>query len=224
MRTQPELLNTKLFSRWVLNDMNKKLIAWTVAGIVVVIIIAVLALGHGASPQNQQAVTTNQIPAATTTFTATSSAASVYTSTADAFSAQFPGGTPIATTLTYDSPTAGTIPLIEYKMASADSVNAYYGVYVYHYPANYKFASDYLSGALTSFDDDINAKYPGTTITSKMQTQFLGSDALSATMTLPDGTEYALVTTHGQNAYIIASYGVLQSEYNAFLNSFSFTQ
>lgn len=213
--------------------MNKKSIVWIVIVVVVVIIIAVVALWHPASSQNQQAATQapTQAPAAGTPPAAAPSSApaaapspSAYVSTADAFSAQFPGGSPTVTNLTYNSPTAGTVPLTEYKVASDESVNAYYGVYVYHYPASYKFASDYLTTALTSFDAAINAKYPGTTVTSKTQTQFLGGNALSATMTLTAGTEYALFTTHGQNAYIIASYGVSQSEYSAFLNSFAFTQ
>lgn len=194
--------------------MNKKSIIWIIVGIVVVVVvIAVVAMGqHGGSSNNQQAATT-QPP----------SSASAYTSAADAFSVQFPG-TPTITNLTYNSPTAGAVPLTEYKVASNESVNAYYGVYVYHYPANYQFSSVYLTTALTSFDDAINAKYPGTTITSKTSTQFLGGDALSATMTLPAGTEYALFTVKGQNAYIVSSYGVSQSEFTAFLNSFAFTQ
>lgn len=197
--------------------MNKKSIVWLVVGIVavVMIVIALVTLGHSGSSPSQQAA--SQSPAANTP-----SGPSAYTSTADAFSVQFPG-TPAVTNLTYNSPTAGTIPLTEYKVASSESVNAYYGVYVYHYPASYQFGSDYLTAALNSFDAAINAKYPGTTIASQTPTQFLGNNALSATMTLPVGTEYALFTTKGQNAYIISSYGVSQSEYAAFLDSFTFT-
>jgi cytoskeletal protein RodZ len=206
--------------------MNKKSIVWIVVGVVVVLIIAVAVFGHRGSSQNQPAAAqapTNQTPAAGTSAAAPSSAPSAYTSSADAFSVQFPG-TPTVTNLTYNSPTAGAVPLTEYKVASDESVNAYYGVYVYHYPAGYQFASDYLTTALTSFRDVINAKYPGATITSKTQTQFLGGTALSATITLPIGTEYALFTVKGLDAYIISSYGVSQSEYAAFLNSFAFAQ
>lgn len=209
--------------------MNKKSIVWTVVGIVVVIVIAVVVLAHSGSSQNQPATAptpqtpTQTPPTGTAPAAAPSSTASAYASSADAFSVDFPG-TPTVTNLTYNSPTAGAVPLTEYKVASDESVNAYYGVYVYHYPAGYKFSSSYLTTALTSFDDAINAKYPGTTIASKIPTQFLGNDALSATLTLADGTEYALFTIKGQNAYIISSYGVSQSEYTAFLNSFTFTQ
>lgn len=201
--------------------MNKKSITWIAVGVVIVIIIVFVVLGHGGSSQNQQAATQapTQTPVAET---GTPSAPSAYTSAVDAFSVRFPGGTPTVTNLTYSSPTAGTVPLTEYKVTSGESVNAYYGVYVYHYPAGYQFASDYLTTALTSFTDAINAKYPGTTIASKTQTQFLGDNALSATIAIPGGTEYALFTVKGQNAYIISSYGVSQSEYSAFLNSFSF--
>jgi len=193
-----------------------------VVGVVVVIIIAVVALGHSASSQHQQAAV--QAPAAATpTAAAPSSTPPAYASPADAFSVQFPG-TPTITNLTYNSPTAGPVPLTEYKVASDESVNAYYGVYVYHYPTEYQFANDYLMAALTSFDADINAKYPGTTIASKTQTSFLGDNALSGVITLPAGTEYALFTVKGQDAYIISSYGVSQSEYSTFLNSFAFTQ
>lgn len=203
--------------------MNKKSIVWMVVGIVIAIIIAVVLLMRGGSSQNQGTTTQTQTQAATAT--AAPSTPPPYTSTTDAFSVQFPGTeTPTVTNLTYHSPTAGMVPFTEYKVASNESVNAYYGVYVYHYPAGYRFASDYLTVALASFDDAIDAQYPGTTIAKKTQTQFLGGNALSATITLPFGTEYALFTVKGQNAYIVSSYGVSQSEYNTFLNSFAFTK
>jgi hypothetical protein len=129
----------------------------------------------------------------------------------------------------YNSMTAGSLPLTTYKeAASGTSPNAFDEVMVYHYPATYQFPDNYLAGVLQVFGLTINSKYPGTTIVDQTPTQFLGAPALFATVTVPaEGTtndDYVLLTTRGQNTYIINTYGASQSSYNSFIGSFSFTK
>lgn len=204
-------------------EMNKGAKKWMtviviVAILVVVIVIAVLAFGnHAAAPTatqngNQQAATT----------------APSYTSSKDGFAVNFPG-TPTVTTTMFNSMTAGSLPLTTYKeMASGTSSKAFYEVMVYHYPATYQFPDNYLAGALQVFGLAVNAKYSGTTIVDQTPTQFLGAPALFATITVPaEGTtnyDYVLLTTRGENTYIINTYGLSESDYNTFVGSFSFTQ
>jgi hypothetical protein len=186
--------------------------------VIIVIIVAVVAFGnHGAAPTATQ--TSAQQPSA--------SAAS-YTSPNDSFAVNFPTA-PQVTNTTYNSPSAGEISLTTYESAASSSVaNAHYVVMVYHYPASYQFSADYLAGALQVFGTTVNAKYPGTSVTDQTPTQFLGASAITALVTVPvDGAttdDYVLITTKGQNTYVLDTYGMTQSDFNAFIGSFSFTQ
>lgn len=199
------------------NGNNKRMIV-IVAVIVLVIaaiIITVVAFGNHAAAPTQNSATTG----ATTTPSAS------YTSPSDNFAVNFPGS-PVVTNTTFDSPTAGTIPMTEYKKsASGGTANAYDAIFVYHYPASYTFTSDYLTGALTEFSAAVSAKYPGAMIMNQAATQFLGASALSATIMIPNGDDtYLLITTKGQSSYIVATYGLSQSDFNSFVGSFAFTQ
>ncbi|HEY5220527.1 MAG TPA: hypothetical protein VIJ29_00035 [Candidatus Paceibacterota bacterium] len=196
------------------NGTSKRTIVIVVVVVLIVaVIIAVVAFGnHAAAP------TTQSQPAATTP-------GASYTSPSDKFAVNFPG-TPDVTNTTFDSPSAGTIPMTEYKeSASGGTANAYDFVFTYHYPASYTFPATYLSGALTEFAASVSAKYPGATIIRQGPTQFLGAPAISADIEIPDGGDtYLLVITKGQNGYIIGTYGLPQSDYLSFVGSFVFNQ
>ena len=103
-----------------------------------------------------------------------------------------------------------------------------YMIVVFHYPATYQFSSNYLSGALQMFGTIINTKYPGTTVTAQPQSQFLGTTAITASVVVPFmGTPTpgnVLITTHNHDTYVVSAYGLSQSDYAAFQNSFMFTQ
>jgi len=199
--------------------MNKKYI-WIIIVIIVVVLIAwaILATmdrGGSAQTQSQQ----SQSAAIPTNF---------YTSSADGFSVNF-SGTPQVTKTTFNSPTAGSIPATKYMMASGSgSSTKYYAVDVYHYPQSYRFPSGYLTGAMDVYTMAVKAKYPGAKLTSSQPTQFLGGAAMAGTITVMiDGQpseNYVLIATKGQNTYGIGTYGMDQSDYNAFVNSFTFTQ
>jgi len=201
---------------------SKSIIIIVVVVILVVIGIIYYAMSRGtaAAPAAQG----NNVSANQPT-TATAPGANLYTSTADGFSAGFPG-TPDVTNTTFDSPSAGTIPLTEYKQVTDASTDAYYAVYVYHYPTSYHFASDYLGEALTSFLSVVNSKYPGSVIASQTPTQFSGNPAFSAVISVPHasgtGDDDLLITTKGQNAYILSTYGMTQNDFNTFTSSFVF--
>ena len=196
--------------------MNKKA-AWILgAVVVVVVIIAVVAIGgnHGVSTPGQNGQ--QQAPAAP------------YASTADGFSVNLPG-TPTMTSKSFTSPSAGSISETDYTyIASANGKGVVYMIIVFHYPATYQFPSNYLTGALKMFNTVINVKYPGTTVSAQPQSQFLGSPAITASVTVPFmGTPTpgnVLITTKGHNAYVVSAYGLSQGDYTAFQNSFSFTQ
>jgi hypothetical protein len=198
--------------------MNNKTIVIVVA-VIVVLIIAFFAFGnHGApAPTSTEQAQQNTPPTPTP-----------YVSATDGFSVNLPG-TPDISTKTVKSPTAGSISETDYNfVSSANGKGVLYMIIVFHYPATYQFSSNYLTGALQMFGTIINTKYPGTKVVAQPQSEFLGNSAISATVTVPFmGTPTpgdVLITTKNQNTYIVSAYGLSQSDYNAFVNSFTFTQ
>jgi uncharacterized protein YxeA len=205
--------------------MNKKVIAIVVVIVVVILIawaiFATMNHGGGAQTQSQPAQAGSNGQSAAVP-------ANLYTSSVDGFSVNF-SGTPQVTKTTFNSPTAGSIPVTKYMAESGSgSSTKYYAVDVYHYPQSYQFPSGYLTGAMDIYAMAASAKYPGAKLTSSQSTQFLGSAAMAGTITITiDGQQsenYVLITTKGQNTYGIGTYGMDQSDYNAFVNSFTFTQ
>jgi hypothetical protein len=215
--------------------MSKKTLVTIIVIVIVVAIVAVVAVvavgNHGApaqqaaqsnNVQTQQPQQNGQQPSVA------QSPAAPYTSTQDGFSVNFPG-TPDVNTKTVKSLTAGSISTTEYTyVSSANGKGILYMIVVFHYPATYQFSSNYLTGALQIFDTLINAKYPGTKVVSQGQSQFLGGAAISGSVTVQFmGTPTSgnvLITTKNHNTYVVSAYGLSQSDYNAFLNSFAFTQ
>ena len=210
---------------------KKTLITIIVIVVVIVAVVAVVAVGnHGApaqqtaqnnSGQAQQPQQNSQQPSATPS-------PAVYASATDGFSVNLPG-TPNVESKTVKSLTAGSISTTEYTyVSSANGKGILYMIVVFHYPATYQFSSNYLTGALQIFDTLINAKYPGTKVISQGQSQFLGGAAISGSVTVPFmGTPTSgnvLITTKNHNTYVVSAYGLSQSDYSAFLNSFAFTQ
>jgi hypothetical protein len=204
--------------------MNKKTVITIVVVVVVIVIIAVLVSGnHGASstanaPSGGSQTQQTQQPAASP----------AYTSSADGFTVGFPG-TPTVGNKTFQSPTAGSVSETDYTfISSANGKGILYMVMVIHYPATYRFSSDYLTGALQMFSKIIDAKYPGATVVSQGQSQFLGGAAISGSVVVPfmgaPTPGNVLITTKNQNTYVVSAYGLSQSDYNTFLNSFSFSQ
>jgi hypothetical protein len=161
--------------------------------------------------------------------------AAAYSSTVDGFTVNFPS-VPKITKSTAPSPTAGPIPVTEYrKLFSSGSEYAFYTVSVYHYPSTFKLTSDYLSTGLQTFTKILTDLFPGTEIASQQSAKFLGNPSLTGTLSVPvkltsgstattDTGDYFTATIKGQNIYIISAYGMDQSNYNAFLNSFKFAQ
>ena len=199
---------------------NWKSKGWIAAIVVIVVIVIIIAI---VATENHAA----QSPAAQNGTSQTPPRGS-YTSSADGFSVNLPG-TPRITTTTFNSMTAGSLPLTTYTAAaSGTSTTAYYAVMVYHYPASYRFPDNYLMGAVQVFGMAVNAKHPGTAIASQTPTQIQGSQALSALVTVPIGKvttdDYVVITTKGQDTYILDTYGLSQNDYNSFVGSFSFTQ
>jgi len=184
--------------------------------LVVVAVIAIVAFGNHATAPTSAQNGTHQ------------AAATSYTSTADGFSMDFPE-TPTVTSKSFTSPSAGSISETDYTyVSSANGKGIVYMVIVFHYPAAYRFSDNYLTGALQMFNTVINAKYPGTTVSDQTQSQFLGGSAISATIVVPFmGTPTpgnVLITTKGQNTYVVSAYGLSQSDYNSFIGSFTFAQ
>jgi hypothetical protein len=218
--------------------MNKRtiIIAIIVILIVIAVIVAATTGNHSSSPttvgsnnvQTQQPTGNGQPTATNPQSSSTAPASASYTSTKDGFSVNFPG-IPQVTNTIFNSPSSGAIPLTQYKDISTG--NAYYAVYVYHYPTNYQFSSTYLSLALKAFAAVVNIKYPGSVITSQASSQFLGNSAISAAISVKVTSgktattdNYILITTKGHNTYIIGTYGMTQDDYNKFQSSFAFTQ
>jgi hypothetical protein len=201
-------------------EKNKNAVIITVVVvIIIVIVVAIFAFGNHASPAAANAPASNAGGAAAQT-----ASTPTYISSADGFSAGF-SGTPAITDTTFDSPTAGSIPMTQYKEAASGSAGAYDGVFVDHYPASYTFTSDYLTGALTEFTASVNEKYPGSKLMSQAATQFEGMPAITGVVTVPAGgataDDYVLITTKGRNAYIVTAYGTGQNSFNTFLASVS---
>lgn len=198
--------------------MNKKAV-WIIVAVVVVvvvIVVVVLAGGNHGAPAPVAQTGQQQAPAAP------------YVSTADGFSVNLPGA-PTATSKSYKSPSVGSITETEYTyVSSANGKGVLYMIMVLHYPTTYQFPKNYLVDALQMFSTIINAKYPGTTVSAQPQSQFLGGSAISAAVTVPFmGTPTpgnVLITTKNKNTYVVSAYGLSQSDYTAFLNSFTFTQ
>jgi len=203
--------------------MNKKTILIIIVVVVIVVAVAaIVVLGghHGEPAQTTENGSGQNQP--------TQQAPALYTSSADGFSVGLPG-TPTIASKTVKSPTAGTISETDYTfVSSAAGKGILYMIVVFHYPATYQFSSNYLTGALQMFTAVINGKYPGTTVAAQPQSQFLGGPAISGSVTVPFmGTPTAgnvLITTKNHNSYVVSAYGLSQNDYNAFLNSFTFTQ
>jgi len=215
--------------------MNKKTIVILVVIVVVVLVgwAIFAAVNPGGAPQTpQQAQPMQQAQANPNSqpqpTQPASAPAGLYTSSEDGFSVNF-SGTPQVTKSTFTSPSAGPIPLTKYIVQSGSGSSAkYYVVYVYHYPQTYQFPAGYLTGAMDLFAMAVSAKYPGAKLTSQQPTQLLGNAAVAGTITVStagqQSEDYLLITTKNQNTYGIGTYGVDQSGYNAFVNSFTFTQ
>ena len=207
--------------------MSKKTLITIIVIVVVVAVVAVVVVvagNHGVpaqqTVQNNENGQAQQPPAAPLP-------AAAYTSTEDGFAVNFPG-TPEVGTKTIKSPSAGSISETEYTyVASANGKGTLYMIVVFHYPATYQFSSNYLTGAMQMFNLLINAKYPGTKVVDQGQSQFLGGSAISGSVTVPFmGTPTpgnVLITTKNKNTYVVSAYGLSQSDYDAFLKSFTFT-
>ena len=196
----------------LINTMHKKTLIILIAVVVVILIgVAVFVVGdHGGVAQPQAAP----------------SSAGSYVSPSDGFSVNFSGAPEVSNTM-FNSPTAGPIPLTTYKLQSGSGTSTEYSViYVYHYPQGYQFSSGYLSGAMHLFAAAVSMKYPGASLTNPEATQFLGDPAMSGAITVPVGgnqeVAYLIMTTKGQDLYVIGTYGMSQADYDAFLSSFSF--
>ena len=209
--------------------MNKNTVIAVVVVVIVLIVTFFVWMNHGVSqpqPQTQSA----QVGASVQTQPGqpVSASASLYTSSDDGFSVNLPG-TPEVNTKTIKSPSAGSISETDYTLvSSANGKGALYMIVVFHYPAAYQFSSNYLIGALQMFGTIINTKYPGTKVTAEPQSQFLGNAAISASVVVPfmetPTPGNVLITTHNHNTYVVSAYGLSQSDYTAFQNSFTFTQ
>jgi len=192
--------------------------------------IALLAAACGSS-STTTSVTNQSSPASGgETTVAAPTPSSAFTSATDGFTINFPGQ-PAISQSSFISPTAGAIPETEYRAKyTGGSENAYYTVYVYHYPNNYQFQSSYLATALQNFYGVVKADYPGSTMGSPNSSSLLGGAALSALITIPLKTgsstvntpDYVIMTTKNQEAFIISTYGIPVSDYNAFVSSFQY--
>jgi hypothetical protein len=189
------------------------------AGVIVIVIVAILFLSLGKSPAKNNTSSTTTMP-------------SQYKSTNDNFSINFPSS-PKVTTSTFNSPTAGEIPLTTYREQDASgSENIYYTVYVYHYPSSYQFASDYLNVALEAYATALSDDYPGSSLSTQKSTTVLGNTAIYGLLTVPlksstdnsttNTPDYVTITIKNKNVYEISSYGIPQRPYNSFVSSFRY--
>jgi hypothetical protein len=209
-------------------DRFKKIILPVVA-LAAVVLIVVIATGSKAKPKASTdspviQFKTISVPKPTTD----------YEDSSNGFSIDFPT-TPNIITSTYQSPTAGSVPIKEYRQQySSGNEYAYYTVFVYNYPASYQFPADFLDGALQNFTKVIASSFAGTSVSSKQSTELLGQPALAALITVPiklsttstskvNTSEELVMTTKNQNLYIISSYGMSSNDYSDFINSFKFT-
>ena len=230
--------------------MNKQTTVITVVIVIIVLVVAAVFIfgNHNAAPQAQapsQPPSQTQAqpektpiglnaqkqpsqPSQPTPAPVPAPTAGSYVSPDDGFSANF-SGTPTISKTQFNSLTAGSIPLTQYKVQSGSgSSTKYSAISVYHYPKSYVFPSGYLNAAIQIFAMGIAAKYPGTKLTSASPAEFAGNPAISGVITVPvsgkQETAYLIITTKGQNTYGIGTYGMDQASYTAFVNSFTFTQ
>jgi hypothetical protein len=209
------------------NQSNKNTIIGVVVVVLLIVIVAVVVLmGNHDTPV--QSGNTNSQTTQPVNGQQTAPATASYTATADGFSVNFPG-TPNVESNAINSPTAGSISETDYTfVSSANGKGILYMIIVFHYPTTYQFSSNYLTGALQMFNTVINTRYPGTKVSAEPASQFLGSSAISASVTVPFmGTPTpgnVLITTKNHNTYIVSAYGLSQDDYNTFLNSFTFTK
>lgn len=237
-RPEPYLTNLSLINRVVINmtevaekkpfSYSRRTLMVGLVGLVAIGVILVVVLTRSSNNSTGNNTTAAQLK--TITVPAPKMA---FESTSDNFMVNFPDN-PTTLTSTFDSPTAGRIPVTEYREQYTSGLEyAYYTIFVYHYPAGYSFASDYLNGALDTFRSVVNSTFPGTTIASEHSTTLFNAPALSGDLTVPvrltlssttktDTGDNLLVTTNKQNAYIINCYGMPVADYNLFLNSFKF--
>lgn len=204
--------------------MNKKILAAIIVVVVIIVAAVVVITGNHSTPAQQ----TGQSNSGQAQQPASAPSLAAYVSATDGFSVNLPGS-PNVESKTVKSLTAGSISETDYTfVSSSNGKGILYMIVVFHYPATYQFPNNYLTGALQVFNTLINTKYPGTKVVSQGQSQFLGSAAISAAVTVPFmGTPTSgnvLITTKGHNTYVVSAYGLSQDDYNAFLNSFTFTQ
>jgi hypothetical protein len=159
----------------------------------------------------------------------------LYLPDSDKFVVNFPTEPKVASS-TFRSNSAGVIPLTEYSQSfGGGREQAWYKVAIYRYPANYKFSDDFLDKSADTYVSSVNSKYPGTKVTNSQKTKFLGNDSISGSLTVPvrtdrrsadtiDTSAYALMTVKGQDLYLISVYGTSQENYDAFINSFKFSE
>jgi hypothetical protein len=220
--------------------MNKKsLWMWVGIAVVVVIIIIVVAMGNKGTPAaTPSTASTGSIPSTNLPFVTTNAPAPTvpYTAATDGFSIDF-AGTPQVMSSTFHSPTAGYVPLTEYRDdvsaanagAGANTENAYYTVYVYHYPDAYEFAADYLNTALQTYTAAVAKNFPGSQLVAQQSGQFLGQNAITGIVNVPlqigagspsNTPDYVLITLNGHDVYIVSTYGIDSNTFTAFINSF----
>lgn len=157
----------------------------------------------------------------------------LYTSAADNFTVNFPSAPKITKSSVPSA--SGAIAVTDYRQVfTSGSEHAYYNVGVYHFPAGYKFTNDYLNTAFKIYFEVASLSFPEATIISQQPTQFLGSQALTGSITIPVKLGDSAATTNtgvsllvirnAQNIYILSAYGMSQNNYNAFINSFKFSK
>lgn len=156
-----------------------------------------------------------------------------YVSKDDGFAVNFPTAPKVENT-TYKSNSAGTLPLTEYSQEYASGLErAWYRVAIYHYPANYQFADNFLDESGDVYIGSVRAMHPGAKVASHEKIQFLGNPAITGTVTVPvrlafrsatttDTNNYVTMTRKGNSLYIISTYGMSRDNYDSFINSFKF--
>jgi hypothetical protein len=224
---------------------SKKTVIALIVIIVVLVLIIILATGKnkaqaptttGSNNQTVQPLAKSQkAPSVSLTTIDVPAPVTPYTSTTDGFTVNFAKAPKVSSTR-FNSFSSGMIPVTDYKEQFAkDSETAYYQVSVYHYPTTYQFPDGIQSTALQAVAMIASARYPGSKIDNQSSTTLLGNPAIAALVTVPMNVDpknpttkvptgdYVLITTKGHNIYIITVYGMVQSNYDAFLNSFKFT-
>jgi hypothetical protein len=224
---------------------SKKTVIIVVVVLVVLVLIIILATGKnkaqspsttGSNNQTVQPLANSQkAPSVSLTTIDVPAPTTPYTATADNFSVNFAKAPKLSSTR-FNSFSSGMIPVTEYKEQFAkDAEMAYYQVGVYHYPTTYQFPDGILTTALQAATMIASARYPGSKIDNQSSTTLLGNPAEAALVTVPMNVDpknpttkvttgdYLLITTKDHNIYVISAYGMTQSNYDAFVNSFKFT-